>query len=330
MGPGDALQLEIGRVALTLRRRAASSGDAAERAGLAQLLGQVEAQAAGLAKADLLRTAAVLAELIDALEAALGLALRAPFDGYLSALEAHFEALAQLSAALHAEDALPPAPETDAAAGEGGARSRSSRGAAAVAAGGYAALGLAPPATAIDFASLKDEYARWYELCEIRPAYKGELAYYLKRLNQGRGMYEQVAAEFGIPWAFIGILHGMECGFNFAGHLHNGDPLTARTVQVPRGRPLAGSPPFTWSQSARDALVMKGYHQVSDWSVPSMLYLFERYNGMGYRKRGLPSPYLWSYSKLYEKGKFVADGHFDADAVSKQCGAALMLKAIQV
>jgi lysozyme family protein len=28
------------------------------------------------------------------------------------------------------------------------------------------------------------------------------------------------------------------------------------------------------------------------------------------------------------KGKFVQDGRFDPEAVSKQCGAALMLKAV--
>jgi lysozyme family protein len=42
----------------------------------------------------------------------------------------------------------------------------------------------------------------------------------------------------------------------------------------------------------------------------------------------VPTPYLWSFSSLYEKGKFVADGVFDPAAVSKQCGAAVMLKAV--
>jgi lysozyme family protein len=67
---------------------------------------------------------------------------------------------------------------------------------------------------------------------------------------------------------------------------------------------------------------------VTDWSVPHMLFLLERYNGFGYRSRGVPTPYLWSLSNLYEKGKFVADGVFDPAAVSKQCGAAVMLKAV--
>jgi len=43
---------------------------------------------------------------------------------------------------------------------------------------------------------------------------------------------------------------------------------------------------------------------------------------------GKPTPYLWSFSNLYEKGKYVADGRFDPQTISKQCGAAIMVKAL--
>jgi hypothetical protein len=66
----------------------------------------------------------------------------------------------------------------------------------------------------------------------------------------------------------------------------------------------------------------------TDWSVPGMLYRFERYNGFGYRSRGINSPYLWSYSNQYKKGKFTGDGKYDPNAVSKQCGAVVLLKSI--
>ena len=138
----------------------------------------------------------------------------------------------------------------------------------------------------------------------------------------------QVESELGIPWPFVGVIHAMECGFNFYGHLHNGDPLTARTVHVPKGRPASAGPPYTWLQSALDALRLKKLDQVTDWSVPHMLFVLEGYNGFGYRRHGVPTPYLWSFSNLYESGKFVLDGRFDPHAVSKQCGAALMLKAV--
>jgi lysozyme family protein len=75
---------------------------------------------------------------------------------------------------------------------------------------------------------------------------------------------------------------------------------------------------------------MKGYARQKDWSVPRALYRFESYNGWGYRGRNVNTPYLWSFSKHYSKGKFVSDGKYDPSAVSKQCGAAVMLKALDV
>jgi hypothetical protein len=80
--------------------------------------------------------------------------------------------------------------------------------------------------------------------------------------------------------------------------------------------------------SAEDALLLKKFNNISDWSVPAMLFRFEGYNGFGYRRReiNMPSPYLWSYSNHYSKGKFVADGKFSPVAISKQCGAAVLLR----
>ena len=51
----------------------------------------------------------------------------------------------------------------------------------------------------------------------------------------------------------------------------------------------------------------KGFDLDGDWSLPRLLYRWEGYNGFGYRSRGVPTPYLWSFSTLYDKGRFVAD-----------------------
>ena len=67
---------------------------------------------------------------------------------------------------------------------------------------------------------------------------------------------------------------------------------------------------------------------MTDWSLPATLFRLEAYNGFGYRT-GHPevlSPYLWSFSSHYTRGKFVADGSFSVTAVSKQCGAAVLLR----
>lgn len=323
MNPGAELQYELARAVATLLRRHASTGDVREQKLLARIVARVNKRIAALDRATPLATAEALADALEKLEAAVAAARHGPFDGYLGALEGHLNNLSALSGALHGADALPLSPPDDAVEAAAGGTPR-----ARATARGTLPAALSAPATATDFAALQAEYAAWYAACEPRSEHRGELAYYAGRLTQGQAAYRQLEAELGIPWVFIGITHGMECGFNFAAHLHNGDPLSARTVRVPKGRPASGTPPFTWSQSARDALIYKGYHEVGDWSVAHMLYLFERYNGMGYRRRGVPTPYLWSFSNLYEKGKFVADGRFDPEAVSKQCGAALMLKAV--
>ena len=72
------------------------------------------------------------------------------------------------------------------------------------------------------------------------------------------------------------------------------------------------------------------YDKVTDWSIQNCLVLFERYNGMGYKKKGLPSPYLWSYTQFYKKGKYAFDGKYDANLVSKQPGVAAIMKSLNI
>lgn len=133
-----------------------------------------------------------------------------------------------------------------------------------------------------------------------------------------------------VPWYFLACVHYMECSFSFKKHLHNGDPLTGYTVHVPAHRPKVGHPPpFTFEESAVDAIKLMKYDQVTNWSLPYILLKLEGYNGFGYNRKGVKSPYLWSFSNHYIKGKYVADGKFDADAVSSQMGAAVILKRME-
>lgn len=133
-----------------------------------------------------------------------------------------------------------------------------------------------------------------------------------------------------VPWYFLACVHYMECSFSFKKHLHNGDPLTGYTVHVPAHRPKVGHPPpFTFEESAVDAIKLMKYDQVTNWSLPFILLKLEGYNGFGYNRKGVKSPYLWSFSNHYIKGKYVADGKFDADAVSSQMGAAVILKRME-
>jgi len=121
----------------------------------------------------------------------------------------------------------------------------------------------------------------------------------------------------------------MECAFRTTTHLHNGDPLTARTVHVPAGRPVVGNPPFTWEQSAIDALQYQGLTKWTDWSLSGVLFKIEAYNGFGYRKHGIQTPYLWGGSQHYISGKFASDGQWAPNLTSKQTGAGVILKYLQ-
>jgi lysozyme family protein len=174
--------------------------------------------------------------------------------------------------------------------------------------------------------TLRASYQHLFDTCAIRRGKYEAVDRCVQRILNGRTTYESIETVTGVPWYFTGILHNMESDCNFSRHLHNGDPLTARTVQVPRGRPLSGTPPFTFSESAADALTMKRLSSTSDWTIPGMLYSLEKYNGFGYRTRGIPSPYLWGASYHYSKGKYVADGIFDPQAVTQQIGAAVLLR----
>jgi lysozyme family protein len=317
----DELRYEISRTINTLRLRGANSADADEKRAITEAITDLNGKISILNQAGLLRAAEVLADATDDVTAVISAARMGPFDGYLAAIEGHLNRLYSLSGEMHASESLPSAGEDV----EVDLESESSR---SLARPRGLSRGLQPPIASKDFDQLKDEYQAWFDACVVRKAHEGNVAYYVKKLRQGQLAYEQAGGELGIPWYFIGAIHGMECGFNFNGHLHNGDPLSARTTHVPAGRPKVGAPPFTWGQSARDSLTMKGFHEVTDWSVARMLFLLERYNGFGYRMRRVPTPYLWSFSNLYAKGKFVQDGKYDPEAVSKQCGAALMLKAV--
>jgi lysozyme family protein len=180
------------------------------------------------------------------------------------------------------------------------------------------------------YEQLRDGYLTLYDGCAVRPERIAITKWHMQTLLDpaNRSRYEEVEKRLKIPWYFVGIIHSLEAGFNFRGHLHNGDPLRARTWQVPAGRPKEWNPPTDWVSSATDALAMKNYDNQPDWSIGQMLYRFEKYNGFGYRRRGIVSPYLWSFSNQYTKGKYIADGKWSSEAVSRQCGAALLVKEL--
>jgi lysozyme family protein len=188
---------------------------------------------------------------------------------------------------------------------------------------------------------MRREYEELFAGCAVKPEQKAEAERIVTRIMKNRGRYELVENETGVPWFIIAVVHNMECGGRFDCHLHNGDPLTARTVNVPKGRPAAGKPPFGWEASAIDALNFDGFATWTNWTVSGSLFKIEAYNGFGTRNHGVHTPYLWGGSfvdlnrnslrdagerPIFAGGKYVKDGVWDSKAQTKQIGAAVLLR----
>ena len=150
------------------------------------------------------------------------------------------------------------------------------------------------------------------------------------KIIANRSRYEVVAKATGVPWDVIGVIHYRESSNDFRGVLHNGQRIIGtgkKTTLVPKGR----GPFSSWEDAAIDALANCHPYLAKnkDWSIGTTLDKLEAYNGLGYRNKGLPSPYLWAGTDQYVKGKYVADGKFDPNHVDQQLGVAPILLKIR-
>lgn len=182
----------------------------------------------------------------------------------------------------------------------------------------------------MNFEDLKDEYSRLWVQASITNKFDAAASATAQKIISSKSRYQAIEMQTGVPWYVVGVIHAMESNCRFSTHLHNGDPLSAKTRRVPKARPLKGTAPFTWEESACDALLMKDLQHITDWSVERTCYELERYNGFGYRKYHPEtlSPYLWSGTQHYSRGKYVTDGVWDSSAVSSQTGAIALIKRI--
>jgi lysozyme family protein len=145
-----------------------------------------------------------------------------------------------------------------------------------------------------------------------------------KSLVAAKQRYQAVEKRTGVPWFVIAVIHEREASQNWHTQLGQGDPLDRVSIHVPKGR----GPFKTWEDGAYDALVNTSPRAAKwkNWTAGGTLALLEQYNGLGYAKRELPSPYCWAATDQYRRGKYVRDGVFDPAAVDGQMGCAALLK----
>lgn len=175
-------------------------------------------------------------------------------------------------------------------------------------------------------AAILARYTELWKSMQVRADMHTAVQYAASRIIANKERYQRVARNLGLPWFFIGLLHYRESSLNFHCHLHNGDPLNARTVHVPPGCPTTGNPPFTWEESALDALRNRRIQKIT--SPETLAFAAEDYNGWGYYLKGQTSGYLWDGTTVHPSGEFVADHVYDPAAPSKRPGVMPLLSAL--
>lgn len=138
--------------------------------------------------------------------------------------------------------------------------------------------------------------------------------------------YKAIQAKTGVPWQVIAVIHEREASQDWKANLAQGDPWNKRSVHVPANR----GPFPSFEDAAVDALVNCPPYIAhnKDWTPGGTLAALEKYNGLGYANKGIPSPYIWAGTNQYKAGKYIADGKFSATAVDQQLGCAGLLQEL--
>ena len=164
------------------------------------------------------------------------------------------------------------------------------------------------------------------------PGGNEQMARTVGRILAHKDQYLAIQEATGVPWMLIAAIHARESNNKFDTYLHNGELLGKRTKLHPEGILFEKG---QWKEAAIDALtrVKNANSEFSSLnpnsSLGEMALFAERYNGRGYEFRGLPSPYVYSGTDRYERGKYVADHVFDAATVDTRLGVMPIILALR-
>lgn len=180
----------------------------------------------------------------------------------------------------------------------------------------------------LDLKILKQKNVERWNRAKIVPALLSQVERASKKLLAAKDRYEMVEVKTNMPWWIIAVIHWRECTADFRRSLAQGDSWRIESVHIPKGR----GPFSSWEEAAIDALTKcpPFIARNEDWSIENALTVLEKYNGLGYAKHNMPSPYLWAMTNQYLRGKYVSDGIYDPTTVDKQIGCAAILKTFDL
>jgi lysozyme family protein len=159
-----------------------------------------------------------------------------------------------------------------------------------------------------------------------------ELTEFIHNFKVNIDRYSEVSDKIDFPVSLISAIHWRESSGDFNTYLHQGDPLGVECKHEPKYPEV---PIFdAWEDAAEHAIKMKKSAMImmrlsqSSQDLNDLCSFAEIYNGLGYHHKGISSPYVLSGTTGYIKGKYVADGKFDSEAIDQQLGVLPMLRAI--
>ena len=169
--------------------------------------------------------------------------------------------------------------------------------------------------------------------------FDGELKKFKKAFVKNKSMYKKVAKKAKVPAQLVAAIHYREntsdcLGGKFDSYLHNGDMLGKETVNEPKG---IFYPKGQFVRAAQNAIDMKssyrGRYKLSATSKDfvGMCSFALTYNGKSKwenKKIWKYSPYVFSGTNIYKKGKYTYDSGYDPNMVDKQVGVFLLINKI--
>lgn len=168
---------------------------------------------------------------------------------------------------------------------------------------------------------------------ELTPAQQKDMDQFIKNWDKNKARYETASAASGIPAKLIASLHWRESTGDFGTYLHQGDPLGKKAKHEPSDIPLFKE----WEPAAEHALGLKSSIQraykidANTTDEAALASYAERYNGTGYFDyHAIASPYVYSGTDQYQKGKYRSDGGpgYDPNYKDPQLGVLPMLRGI--
>ena len=177
------------------------------------------------------------------------------------------------------------------------------------------------------FAVLSPEYAALLAVMTVsdgrRQALTRRAAKILDLAQQHASEWTEVEERTGVPrlWGIAGFER--ESSSDYACSPAQGDRWDEISRNVPRGL----GPYRCWGDACVAAYGIDHLDAVgkSGWTWTRACYEGELFNGFGPRAHGRRTGYLWSWSNIYDGGKYVADNDWHPGEWDQQCGIVPMM-----